>query len=506
MFNNHGQVTIDPNRWELRIPQVSILGKRKYIPTQEEGIPLCDTLAHRQSGKTTAEALTCIRDITEWREEKEIIKIRSDVDSWNPTIAYLAETRANARDIVWATLKRMGAKIPGVKFNNTSLTMSVPRPYIGDHASVVLKAHRYHDSIRGQKFRKIILDEAQKITKDALNLSIMATLSSYGGILDRIGTASAIGPYKEMITESIKMGSCLIWPATMTGVFSDKELYAIREMIGQYAFNQEYMCDFEMPELGTLFAPIIAEIENDGDFKSAYRKKEFPLVAGVDVGLGENLAVWVGQVVNSRRLELLDFFSGQRTIMDLRSDMEEVDLVPDSIFLPHDAETERVETEARRTAHDIFDEVFPECFVQPLEKSKGKFYDVEVVKKHLHLLKFPSETACSDAWKGMDHLKNYRVKVDKNNKTMDVIERNGSSHAADALRYLMVGIGVEGGRVTNAPVYRRQSDTNIGLESFPITRRNALIRNTRKSKLPNEMGENKARLDAILAQIKSQKI
>ena len=147
------------------------------------GVVTRDYTAHRRAGKSTGYILQCLSLVTRWLQEKSIHTLRGRVDSWNPKIGYLAETRTHARDILWGELKRGLSCFPGARFNNTTLTTVIPRPLTGDEIQIDLKSHRYHDTLRGIKYRRILADELQKITKTALNESIFSTLADSEGAL-----------------------------------------------------------------------------------------------------------------------------------------------------------------------------------------------------------------------------------------------------------------------------------------------------------------------------------
>ena len=69
--------------------------------TDASGVGFMVYVAHRRAGKTTAIVLAMAKLIDELLQEKEIFKLRKDVDSYNPRVAFSAKTQKQAREIVW---------------------------------------------------------------------------------------------------------------------------------------------------------------------------------------------------------------------------------------------------------------------------------------------------------------------------------------------------------------------------------------------------------------------
>ena len=419
-------------------------------------------VAHRRAGKSWGIVFKLVRACSELLLEKEIYILRRKIDSHTPRFGFLAETREHARQILWLELTRYLSKFPGVKFNNTTLSITIPRPRTKDNIIIDLKAHRYHNSIRGLKYRELFVDEAQMVTETALHGSIFSTLAESAGRLNLTATACNEGYFPEYVRWAIRNNVCHILPVSMTDVFSVAEQRAILEKIGVYAYRQEYMCDFSAPDLGTFYAELLNTLEKRGGFFSAVRDPSLCLVMGVDIGVGEGFAAWVAQIhPDGTRVDMLDFYSGYELLNELYSDMESDGLLPDVIFIPFDSEVRRLETIKPRNSFMVFEEIFPESLILPLQKATARMKEIEVVKRHLHLLHFPPEKdysgkeLTSDASTGLKKLKNYRRKVDADKRVLDQIAKNGADHVADALRYLFVGLDVAEGKCQIIPMYRR---------------------------------------------------
>ena len=140
---------------------------------------------HRQSGKTTGVGFSVQKDCVDIYNEEKVFKIIKDVDSWNPEIAFLAETQKQARSLVWDNFKLLLTPFNKVKADNRDYSISIPRPHIGDRIKVSIMAQRNHNRVRGHVFRKIYLDEAQNLTEESFAKSIHATVASCRGVGER---------------------------------------------------------------------------------------------------------------------------------------------------------------------------------------------------------------------------------------------------------------------------------------------------------------------------------
>lgn len=487
----------------LREIQILLLSHTNAVDIHNKGVKVATVVGHRRCGKTFGVVLSLLSACVKLYHETEIVKLRKDVDSWSPQFAFLAETRSAARDIVWGSLQRFFSHFPGVKFNNARLVVEIPRPYLGDTIQIHLKSHRYHDSLRGMKFRRIYLDEGQRLTETGLTESIFPTLSDSAGDLCITGTASPLGWFKDHTVNAVKRNACHILPATMTGVFTPTELQDIENEIGTYAYDVEYLCSFDAPMKGSFYAEELARIENKDWFKRAFKNAGRATLMAVDIGVGEGFAAWIAQVSDDgKEIHILDYYSNYELLSVLKNDLIQDGNVPDVVFVPHDGGTKRLEAVSRRTSHDVFSEVFDDSVIVPLDKSKNRFLDIEQVLRHLYLLRFPPERDAlgkpfpTDAWRGFSLLKLYKRKIDKDNRLLDVIEKNGSEHTADALRYLFMGLQVEEGRAHLVPEYRRNRRVEVVTNR---TRRNPLLVNKR-----SKIGERSQ--DEVMAMIERIKV
>ena len=412
---------------------------------------------HRRGGKTESAAVGK-RSLTEdILAEQTVFKLRKNVDSWDPKIAFLAETKENARNIVWGMFKRFFGQRKDVKFNNHRLTIEIPRPHIGDTFELSLHAFRDHDKLRGNKFRHIHIDERQNMVQDHFDNSIFSTLTDSGGSCFTTGTATSLGDYKKFLISRIELGiPVMIVNVDQTNVFDEAEKADILDKIGPFAYRQEYLCDFSVSSKGTFWESRLLELEKEDAFLTARADDSRFKVLAVDIGVDEGFAAWYVQVhENGLCFDILDYYTGYETLMQLREDHLKNHAMFDAYIIPADSNTRRLESKKRRTSLDVFMEVFPECRPIQLKQSTDSYLDVELVTENINMLRFPPKTVNSDAHLGLGLLKQYRRKEDaKGNLTRKIYKGDKTSHCGDALKYLFLGLRVRHGRAHYVPSFR----------------------------------------------------
>jgi len=105
-----------------------------------------------------------------------------------------------------------------------------------------------------------------------------------------------------------------------TGVFSPEDLEKerleyMRELgpdDGEARFRQEYLCDFDAPLVGSYYARIIADIEEQGRIGTVDWDRLLPVHTAWDLGYTDDTAIWFYQVVR-QEIRIIDYYqaSGQ---------------------------------------------------------------------------------------------------------------------------------------------------------------------------------------------------
>jgi len=408
-------------------------------------------------------AMKDVYKVRQFLAETEIYKLRGDVDSSYPSIAYIAPTKNQARQIIWNYYKDLMGEFKGVKYNNSLLKIEIPRPVLGDTVTVELMAAKNHDRIRGLKYREINLDETQDASEEAITSSIMPTLSDSRGLFNAFGTAKGRDHFYEMICNAVRNNlPVTMIPASQSHVFTPEELEQERKKcIDDAAFQREYELNFSAPLPGVFFKEKIEQMRREKWFFTSENDPSRTNFMGVDIGVGRGFACWTAQVdYETQTVHIQDFYTDYDTLYELQRDMHDDGFVPDVIFLPHDGNSRALATYKKDTAKLRFREIFPDCVIKVNKKTQELMNDIGRINDHFHLLRFPHETAQgTDAHKGLSMLGEFRRKKDKNTGAhMDAIDKSaGVDHAADALRSLFGGLNIADGHIKRGFHYKCSS-------------------------------------------------
>ena len=412
---------------------------------------------HRGVGKSFGLSLDHMKTASEWVQEKTEFILRGDVTNRWSTYSYLCPTVKMSRDIILKYWVDHLLRFNDAKINRNTMEAIIPRPALKDEVKFQAFASRTYDRIRGGTFRKADIDEFQDTPPDALSYALSPAVGRTGGLIKAIGTADAGGHFFTHVKRQIEAETpCFVIPASKTKIFTKDELLAKKHEIGHDAYMREYECDFSVALGGAFFSARLKELGGDPGFYSARFDERNVRVMGVDIGVGRGFCSWVAEVGDPRRLEVKDFFEGYDAVNEMRMDLEAAGCLPDVIYVPHDSETKRPGAFKADTMKQNFKKIFPECLIRTVRKTSDRMKTIEMVQQNLHILAFPPrDTKGTDVFIGLSKLKRY--KKQRNLLTghyTDQIERNGTEHAADALRTIFQGVRVRGGKMTSVPTFK----------------------------------------------------
>ena len=474
---------INKNNISLRCTQIPFF-INEWSKANEELPSSKLILEHRRAGKSMGEALEARQTFIDWYREEEIFNLRGDVDSYNPTMYYIAPTKIQARDIIWGYIQRFVGSLPGVKLNNQSLTAKMARPHLGDEITLKLMASKYHDAIRGSKLRKAWLDEVQMSPSKALPNSIWPTVKDSAGNLTMTGTVNGrdhVYTLAKMFIEN--EWPFYMFPVTRTGIFTKEEILNFQKEGVGGSFEREYMLDFYAPIEGTFFANKLYELERDPNFFSAMKDDSQSIVAGIDIGVGKGFACWVANGYprgQGNRIDILDFYHDYNKLDDLYNDMAYDGHIPDVMFVPHDADKRQLSSSKVVRNKDVIKDSFPGTRVITVDKPGNQMADIEHTLRHLHLLHFRnSEEPGHDCEMGYSMLKEYsRKKSDVTGQYTDQVDKSrGIDHAGDALRTLIKGFRIKNGEIRMVPTYRAGEGIRVNIpkpQSIFVNRGNVM--------------------------------
>ena len=371
-------------------------------------------VAHRRMGKTVA-ALN------------ELIKRAMQNDKQNPRYAYIAPTYSQAKRVAWDYLTHFVRPLDAVA-NIAELRVD----FLGRR--IQLYGSDNPDSLRGQYFDGVVLDEIGDQNPKIWNEIIRPALADRKGFCLFIGTPKGNNHFKDLFDRASKEEgwSALQFKASETKLLDDKELAAARKEMGDDKYNQEFECSFNAAIEGSYYGKLINDLEEEGRMCHIDRDDLCKTYVAWDLGMGDSTALFVCQIVG-QEYRIMDYVENHGQGLDWY-----VQWLKDNRWhqaeqlLPHDVEVRELGTGKSRL--EVLREAGLDVRVLPrLSVDDG----IQAVRRMLPKCWFNMP----QVKQGLDCIRNYRRDYDeKRNVFFEKPLHDWASHGADSFRYLALGI------------------------------------------------------------------
>ena len=193
----------------------------------------CVLVTHRQMGKTVCAV-------------NHMLKSALVNSLPNARYFYVAPFLKQAKMIAWDYFKRYTAVLPGVKWNEAELCLTLPTG-----AKIWVAGADNPDALRGTYADGVCLDEYAQIKPGLFEEIIRPMLLSRMGWAVFAGTPKGQNAFYDLFLFAQKQTLrapqtwwCGVYRADETGVISPAELETIRQSTPVNIFRQEYLCDF----------------------------------------------------------------------------------------------------------------------------------------------------------------------------------------------------------------------------------------------------------------------
>jgi phage terminase large subunit len=369
-------------------------------------------VAHRRMGKTVAAI-------------NQLIHLALLCDKPNPRYAYIAPTYGQAKRIAWDYLVDFTRPLQATA-NISELRVD----FYGRR--IQLYGSDNPDSLRGQYFDAVVLDEIGDQNPKIWNEIIRPALSDRGGSALFLGTPKGANHFKDFRDRAEKEPGweLLEFKASQTRILPQDELDAARKEMGEDKYLQEFECSFAAAVEGSYYAATInaLPIERFTEFATDNLCKTY---TAWDLGVGDSTAIWVCQVAGQER-RLVDFMENHGVGLDYYVNwIKNNGYATAEHILPHDVEVRELGTGKSRK--EALQDLGLNITVCPrLAVDDG----IQAVRRMLPNCYFHPRTK-----QGLDALRNYRREYDEKRSIFyDKPLHDWSSHASDAFRYLAVGL------------------------------------------------------------------
>jgi phage terminase large subunit len=370
-------------------------------------------VAHRRAGKT----VSAINDL---------IRGALVCDKPNPRFAYLAPYFAQAKDVAWGYLKQYTAPIPGISTHEGELRVDLP-----NGGRVRLYGADNYDRLRGIYLDGVVLDEFADMDPRAWSEVIRPALADRQGWALFIGTPKGRNAFWEVYERARASDDWfdLRLRASETGIVPQAELDALRSEMSEDEYAREMETSFDAAVEGAYYAKLLTDAEVDKRIARVPPDPGLEVHAAWDLGIADYTAIWLAQFVG-REVRLIDYIENNGVALDWYARaLREKPYTYAPLILPHDAQARELGTGKSRV--EMLESLgFATRIAPRLSVEDG----IETVRRMLPRT-WIDEDKCAG---GLRAIRDYREKRDEKRRVSLGPLHDWTSHAADALRYLMI--------------------------------------------------------------------
>ena len=196
----------------------------------------------------------------------------------NPRYAYIAPLYKQAKTVAWDYLKHFSRPIPGRTINESELRIDYPNA-----GRIQLFGADNPDSLRGQYFDGVVVDEVAQCSPSLYGEVIRPTLADRKGWVLFIGTPKGHDHFFDLyiLAKRDPDWYCKKFKASETGILDEDELNQAKKQMSESEYRQEFECDFDISSSFVLIPIQVIE----GAFDRNVQFHGHPRIMGIDVGM-----------------------------------------------------------------------------------------------------------------------------------------------------------------------------------------------------------------------------
>ena len=374
-------------------------------------------VCHRRMGKTVAAIMQLVHNALLCDKKK-------------PQYAYIAPTYGQAKRIAWEYLVEYTRPL-GATVRSSELRVD----FMGRRIS--LYGADSPDSLRGIYLDGCVIDEIGDVNPALFNEVIRPALSDRLGWCMFIGTPKGSNHFKSLrdfaADDSNPTWALKEYKASQTGLIAEDELNDAKKAMGDNKYEQEFEISFDAPIVGSYYGEIIKDLDSRNHIRDIESEEMTQKYTGWDLGMSDSTSIWVAESVGGE-IRIMDYYENNGQSLD-----HYVGWLKDNGYegythiLPHDVMVRELGTGKSR--YELLQEADLNIDVaKKIPVDDG----IQAVRATLPSIWFKNTTTVN---KGLECLRNYRRDF---NEKMNVYSNkplhDWSSHAADAFRYLCVGL------------------------------------------------------------------
>lgn len=349
-----------------------------------------------------------------------------------PRFAYVAPLFVQAKDIAWSYLKRYTQNIPGVQYNEAELRVDLP-----NGGRIRLYGADNYERLRGIYLDGIILDEFGDMPQAAWSEVIRPSLSDRQGWAVFIGTPKGRNHFWEIFDQGSKDPTnwyTVTLKASETKLIAQSELDDAKAVMTPEQYDQEFECSFQAALIGAYYGKEMVAIEVKKQLTEVPYDPALPVYTAWDLGVDDSTAIWFAQQ-HASQVRLIDYYENSGCGLDHYAKvLKDKDYLYADHFLPHDARVRELGAINARSRLETLESYGIDATVVDMQSIED---GINAVRLMLPRCWFDAKKCA----KGIEALRQYQREYDEKLKTFKNRPRHDwATHAADAMRYLALGL------------------------------------------------------------------
>lgn len=372
-------------------------------------------VCHRRFGKT----VMCVNQLI-----SSALKCKNP----SPRFAYIAPLMKQAKAVAWDYLLQYTEPF------RVDANISELRVDLINGARITLYGADNPDSLRGIYLDGVVLDEFAQMAPKTWSEVLRPALADRKGWAIFIGTPKGQNAFYD-VYEAAKSDSewyAATLKASETGIIDPGELARLKASMAPEEYEQEFECSFSAANVGSYYGKLMNQLEADKRIVRVPYEPLVPVQTAWDLGIDDSTVIWFCQQVG-REIRLIDYYENSgESLTHYANVVKSKPYVYDAHLLPHDAQVKELGTGLSRV--EVLAGLGLQATVVPVQRVED---GINAVRMFLPKCWFDAEKCA----KGVKALKQYqREWVDKLGTWRSSPLHDWSSHAADAFRYLAVGL------------------------------------------------------------------
>lgn len=379
------------------------------------GVVVC----HRRFGKTVMSVNHILRDA--------ILN-----SNGNPRYAYVAPTYRQAKSVAWDYLKEFAGSIPGTRFHETELRCDLP-----NGARISLLGAENPDSLRGIYLDGCVMDEVADMPESMFPEIVRPALADRKGWCVFVGTPRGHNAFYDLYEQAAGNDDWVaaIYRASETGILDDEELSAARDVMTPDQYEQEFECSWVANVPGSIYGKEMQAALEEGRITNVPYDPTTKVHTFWDLGVGDSTAIWFAQTGGAagRGVHVIDYYEARgEGLPHYCSVLSRKNYLYGDHFAPHDIEVRELGTGKSR--REVAWDLGLNFRVLPKLPVEDGIHAGQMLIPRVHF----DRDKCKA---GLEALRQYhRAYNEKVRAFRATPVHDWSSHAADAWRYLAVGL------------------------------------------------------------------